>query len=125
MTPFEVVDLFTTKKQKLDFDNEDKKAYIPFLINKTLSFNVETLMYANDMNINYNLDNDLQFDYYFYSLPKKKYYFKWAKDKKDDDVLFFSKHFGYNIKKSREALAILTDEQLKTIKTKLEQGGIK
>lgn len=124
MSPFDVIKTFTEKKDYCIDDDEAEKAYIPFLINKTLSFNVETLLYANEMNLNHGLDKKLQYDYYFHSLKKRKYFTKYFKRKKDDDLDLIQKYYGYNVTKAKQALTILTDEQLTTIRKKFEEGGI-
>ena len=125
MKPFEVIKSFTKDKTYIINEDEALKAYVPFFINKTLSFNVETLLHANEMNLNYGLDKKLQYDYYFYSLKKRFYEIKYFKRKKDDDLEMIQRYYGYNVTKAKQALTILTDEQLKQIRTKFEEGGIK
>lgn len=125
MKPFDVIKSFTEDKKYIIEDDETKKAYIPFFINKTLSFNVETLLHANEMNLNYGLDKKLQYDYYFHSLKKRKYFTKFFKRKKDDDLEMIQRYYGYNVTKAKQALTILSEEQLKQIRKKFEEGGIK
>ena len=125
MSPFDFVKSVTLQKNYMMNEPNAEKAYIPFLINKTLSFNVETIMHANEMNLNYGLDKKLQYDYYFYTFPKKKYYNSWFKKKENADLNLIRQYYGYNIQKAKEALTILTDEQLEIIRKKFEQGGIK
>jgi len=124
ISPFDFAKSATHTKEYLMEDEESEKSYVPFLINKTLSFNVETLMYANEMNLCSNLDKKLQYDYYFHILPKKKYYNKWFKKKDNDTLVMLMDYYNCSIQKAREAMNLLSDEQIKTIRKKIEQGGI-
>ena len=124
ISPFDFVKSVTSEKTYIMTDEENEKAYIPYLINKTLSFNVETLMYANEMNLCHNLDKKLQYDFYYHTFPKKSYYNKWFKKKENDDLNLIRQYYGYNIQKAREALKILSQEQIQTIRKKFEEGGI-
>ena len=123
-TPFDYAKSVTETKEYMITDEASEKAYIPFLINRTLSFNVDTIMHANEMNINSGLDKKLQYDYYYYMLPKRKRYNKWFKKKEDIDLQLVRDYYKCNIQKAKEALTILSKEQLETIRKKFEQGGI-
>ena len=43
-----------------------------FIINRALSMNVDTVLYVNEMNVRYQLDPVLQYDYFINSLRQKK-----------------------------------------------------
>jgi len=118
-SPFDYVNSVTTNKEYID----DIDGYIPYLINRSLSFNVETLLYANEMNINSSIDKRLQYDYYFNIIPKKKYYNKWIKKRDNADLELVRKYFNCSITKAKTTLTILSREQLETIRKKFEQGG--
>ena len=44
-------------------DAETEKAYAPFLVNRSLSYYQDTVMFANEMNRHAQLDNRLQYDF--------------------------------------------------------------
>lgn len=119
-SPFDQIKSFSEKKE-YDYD---PKAYTPYVINRALSFIPETVLHANLMNINHQMDGRWQYDYYFHALTKRKRYSKWLKKTENSDVEVVREYFGFNITKAREALRILSEEQLETIKKKLEQGGL-
>ena len=48
------------KNNLLDEDNAIK-GYPPYIINRCLSGTIDTIMYANEMNMNHFLDNDVQY----------------------------------------------------------------
>ena len=99
------------------------KDYNPWITNKTLSYFQDTILYANEMNKNFHLTNQQQFDYFLFSINKRKRFSKQAKKVTSEDVNHIAQYFGYSLKKAEEVLTVLTSEQLKTIKQKLELGG--
>ena len=76
------------------------------------------------MNIHSNIPAKWQFEFLLNSITKKKRFSKWAKaDKATDSLLMVQEYFGYSSDKAKEALSVLTDEQLNLIKEKLNKGG--
>jgi len=124
MSPFDYVKSLIKTKEYLIIDQVTEKAYVPHLINRSLSLSINTLMHANEMNLMSNLDHKLQYDYYFHLLPKSRGA-KWIKKFDDSDLMMLRDYYKCNLHKAREALAILTKEQLATIRKKFEQGGTK
>ena len=124
-------------KQYLKSINEDKnnlmdgddplyeRKYPAFIINKCLAPFNDTIMLVNEMNKHNHLDNKLQFDFLLNSLKKQKRYASWMKASKVKNLEYVKEYFGYNNQKARAALDILTDEQIATIKDKLNKGGKK
>ena len=104
-------------------DKLAEKSYSPFLTNRALSYHNDTVFFANEMNTRHQLDNLLQYDFLLNIVRPKKRYAKWSKKDNDGDVLTVKEYFGYNDTKARQALAILTDEQLSLIKIKMQKGG--
>ncbi len=76
------------------------------------------------MNKSHFLDKKLQYDFYINSLRKKKRFAPWLKKGKVDDIEAVKKYYGYNNEKAQQALRILTKEQIKYIKDKLNTGGV-
>lgn len=54
--------------------------------------------------------------------PKKRFA-KWVKKQKDSDVAVVKEYYGYNDVKARQALTILSDEQITEIRTRIDKGG--
>ena len=112
-----------TKKNLLEEDPQLKKEYPPFIINKCLSGFVDTILFSNEMNMNHHLDNDMQYSFYLNSLRKKKRFSPWLRQDKVKDLDYVKKYYGYSNEKAKQALKILTEEQLNFIKSKFETGG--
>jgi len=122
MSPFEFVKSVAQTKEYIMVDQVAEKAYVPHLINRTLSLSVSTLMHANEMNLKSDLDHKLQYDYYFYILPKVPRS-GWIKKFNDINLMMIQDYYQCNLQKAQEALAILTKKQLETIRKRFEQGG--
>ena len=109
-------------------DSDDpmwKKKYNAFMINKVLSFFSDTIMMANEMNRNYILENDMQFQFLLNSIRSKKRYSPFLRAEKLNDLDVVKEYYEYNNEKAKSALDILTKDEVKLIKEKLFKGGKK
>jgi len=104
-------------------DDIAEKQYLPYMVNRGLSYFPETAMYANEMNQNYHLDERLQFDYLINSISRKRRFGKWLKPTESEDLLIVKEHYGYSNEKARSALTILSSEQLNELKQRQFKGG--
>ena len=113
------------KKDVLQTEH-DEEEYKPFLVNKSLSYHIDCLYYSNMMNLHPQLDNILQFHYLINSVrPMKRKFEKWQKAEVDNRLECVKEYFGFSNEKAKEALRILTDEQLTYIQEKTNKGGVK
>ena len=124
MSPFDYVDLILhKKKQDDDFDIGN---YAPFLVNRSLSYHMDCVLHVNEMNIKPNIDKDLQYQYLLNSIrPMKRKFEPWQKSLVDKDIQCVKEFFGYSNQKAKDALSILTDEQIADIKIRIDKGGVK
>jgi len=119
-----VPSILQTKKNPFQ-DEHDYKDYVPFVVNRALSFHQDCVLYANEMNINPALDKDMQYLFYLNTIRSMKRKFQpWQKTLADKDIEAVKKYFGYNSQKAKEALRILNDDQIAEIRTKTEKGGV-
>jgi len=103
---------------------EDVKSLSPYIINKALSSNFDTVLYANEMNRRPLLDKKLQYDYLFFSIRKyKRKYQKWVKYNESKDIEIIKEYFNYTTKKAEDVYGLLTKEDLKYIENVLNKGG--
>ena len=113
-----------TKEKLMDTEDEEwEKKYPPFIVNKCLSGFQDSLMLVNEINQYPNTDKKLQFDFLINSLRSRKRFTPWMKANKLDDLEYVKEFYGYNNEKAKIALTILNDEQIATIKQKLNKGG--
>jgi hypothetical protein len=82
-------------------------------------------MYANEMNKYHSLDKKLQYDFFINTLRPKKRFSPWIKKEEIKDLEVVKSYYKYSNEKAKQALKILSKEQIKFIKSKLETGGRK
>ena len=113
-------------KENLIEENPDLiKEYAPFIINKCLSGQIDTILFANEMNMNHHLDKDMQYSFYLNSLRKRKRFSPWLRKDKVTDLECVKQYYGYSNEKASQALKILSKDQIAFIKQRLEIGGKK
>jgi hypothetical protein len=113
-------------KENLTEENPDIiKEYAPFIINKCLSGQIDTILFANEMNMNHHLDKDMQYSFYLNSLRKRKRFSPWLRKDKVTDLECVKQYYGYSNEKASQALKILSKDQIAFIKQRLEIGGKK
>jgi hypothetical protein len=124
MTPFDYVNLVLhNKKQDGELDFVD---YAPFIVNRSLSYHLDCILFAQDMNRWPSLDKDMQYQYLLNTIrPMKRKFAPWQKASKDKDIDSVKTYFGYSDQKAIEALRILTDDQIAEIRKKTDKGGVK
>tara|TARA_B100001029_G_C14612674_1_gene209838 strand:+ start:132 stop:509 length:378 start_codon:yes stop_codon:yes gene_type:complete len=105
------------------FEDEPEAKYPAFVVNKCLSGSLDSVLFANEMNKSHHLDPKMQYDFYRNSLRKKKRFAPWLKKGKVEDLDAIKKYYGYSNEKAQQAMNILTKEQVKYIKQKLNTGG--
>ena len=113
------------KKNLIEEDPSTIKDYAPYIINRCLSGNIDSILFANEMNKYSFLDKDMQYSFYLNTLRKKKRFSPWLRKDKVTDLEIIKQYYGYSNEKASNALKILTPEQIKFIKQRLDTGGSK
>jgi len=125
MNPFEYLTAINDSKKDIMIDDIAEKGYNAFMVNRGLSYFQDTILFANEMNRNAHLDNRLQFDFLINIIRKRKRFSKWMKPETVSDVEVVKEYYGYSNEKARQALTLLTPEQINEIKKKVYKGGRK
>ena len=124
MNPFEhVKNLHTKKRRWEDFNDEEKKSFNVYIINKTLSFNPKYLnivnMVQNYTGLNQILSQKEVFNLYFNLLPTKFRFYKWIKGektKKDKEKAeYLALHFRVSTREAYDYLKILDRKTINRI----------
>lgn len=113
-----------TKTNLIDEDPLLESKYLPYVINRCLSGHIDSLMYANEMNINHCLDYKLQYDFLLNTLRSKKRFSPWVRKDELVNLQIVKKYYGYSDEKAKQVLPLLSNEQLDIIRQKLETGGL-
>ena len=125
MNPFEYTNAINYSKKNIMVDDIAEKQYNPFMVNRMLSYFNDTVLMANEMNLNHHLDNRLQFDFFINIIRKKKRFSKWNKPETVSDVEVVKQYYGYSNEKARQVLTLLTSKQIDELKKKVFKGGRK
>ena len=110
-------------KENLIEDPEAISSYPPYIVNRCLSGHLDTVLFANEMNKYSNLDKDMQYSFFLYTLRKRKRFSPWLKKEQVDDLDLVKKHYGYSNEKAKVAVSFLTKTQLEYIRNKHDMGG--
>lgn len=125
MNPFDFLNEINYGKNNIMVDDIVEKQYNPFMVNRGLSYFQDTVLMANEMNVNHHLDNRLQFDFFINIVRKRKRFSKWQKPETLSEVEAVKAYYGYSNEKARQALTLLTSEQIDLLKKKVYKGGRK
>jgi len=127
MSPFDFVNAVSHNKKQLMTGTENdelaESSYVPFVVNKALSYFPDTILHANEMNRYSNTDNKLQFHYLLNSIRPAKRFAKWVKREDNESVELVKQFYGYSTEKAVQVVSLLTSDNLHYIKQKLERGG--
>ena len=124
MNPFDhVKNLHTKKRRWKDFNDEEKKSFNVFIINKTLSFNPDYLsivnMVQNYTGLNQVLSQKEVFNLYFNLLPTKFRFYRWIKGEKTkkhkENAEYLAIHFNVSTREAYDYLNILNKKTIKSI----------
>lgn len=117
-----VPSILQTKKDVL----EDEKDYNAFIVNRALSYHIDCILYANQMNMCPNIDSKLQYHFFLNTIrPMKRKFQAWQKKDNIKDLEAVKEYFGYSNEKAKSALKILSEKDISYIKEKIEKGGVK
>lgn len=100
--------------------SDDIDAYNPYITNRFFSFFPDTLYYAQLINQNHNLDPVYQYFFLINTIRPAKRFQKWLKREENADIDVVREYYGYTDVKAKEALLILTEEQLETIRQRIK-----
>lgn len=124
ISPFDFVNAIHYTKQELIVDDWSEKQYLPFIVNKSLSFGLDTVIPANEMNSRPHLGKRLQFSFLINTIRPQKRFNKWLKAEKIEELDIVKKYYNYSTEKALQAMRILTPDHLNTIKKRLYTGGL-
>ncbi len=110
-------------KENLMEDSFNERKYPAWVVNRALYAHPDTILLVNEMNVNNHLESKLQFDFLLNSIRPRKRFAPWLKTSKIDNLDLVKEYFGYSDQKAKEALTLLTDDDLELIRSKLNKGG--
>ena len=112
-----------SKKNMMDQDPELESSYPSWIINKCLSSFTDTVLFANEMNMNWHISKRMQYDFFINSLRPRKRFSPWSKKESIDYLEDVQEYYGYSYTKSLEVIRILPKSDLEQIRKLLHKGG--
>lgn len=125
LSPFDYLNSINSSKGDIMFDDIAEKQYVPYVVNRSLSYFNDTVLMANEMNRYHHIDNKLQYHFLLNIVRPRKRFSKWAKPDTHNDIEAVKEYYGYSNDKARQVLPLLSPEQITTIKKKVYKGGRK
>ena len=104
-------------------DDIAEKGYAPFMINRALSYFVDTVLFANEMNVNHHIDGRLQYHFLINIIKKKKRFSKWLKPTEVENLELIKEYYGYSNEKAKSVLPLFNAEHIEEIKQRIYKGG--
>ena len=121
MNPFDhIKNLHTKQRSWDDFNDEEKKSFNIFIINKALSMNPNYLNIVNMVQryTNNLLDPKEVFNLYFNLLPNKFRFYKWikgTKDKNKEKYQILAQHFKCSSREAKDYMELLDKKEINRI----------
>ena len=119
----EVLNAINYDKTPLLNDDLQEKEYVSFVVNRSLSYFPDTILHANQMNYANHLPKRMQFDYLRFSIRPRKRFSKWIKSQEEKDLELLKSHYNYSNERAKEALRVLTEDQIENIRSLYDYGG--
>lgn len=123
MNHFDYLNSINLTKKDIMVDDIAEKDYNGFMVNRGLSYFADTVIIANEMNRYHHLDKKLQYHFFINMIRKRKRFSKWAKAQTESEIDAVKEYYGYSNEKARQAVTLLSPEQITNIKNKVSKGG--
>ena len=100
------------------------KSYVPFIINRGLSYFSDTVLFANEMNRLSHIPHRMQYDFLRDAVNPRKRFSKWTKKRSaEDDVKLIQRKYNYSRSKAEAVYPLFSDEELVKLRKSMDTGG--
>ena len=120
--PFDYINSVSETKKDM---RDDLSGYVPFVVNRALSYFKEAVLIANEMNTRHHLDESLQYRFLFETLPSRRRRAKWYKKTSaqkteqklhDQYVEVIMQHHNVSSSEAEEMVVLYDEEELVRLK---------
>lgn len=111
---WDIVNDISAKFHKIS-DEQIEESYDPFLVNRAMSYHIDTILAANLMNTSTGLSDKMQYLFYINSVTPKKRFSKWGKKRNNDLAVKIAQHYKTNLTRAEEILSILPENAIEKI----------
>ena len=120
---FEFLKDISYKKDYI-YNDETRKDYSPYMINRYLSMLESTILYAQEMNTRPHIEPELHYEYLMNAIRPMSRFFKYKKaEKAHEDVVMLADYYQCSLVKAREYFKLHTLEDIREIAIKMNKGG--
>jgi len=123
LTPFTFVDSICVTKQDLMDTPSAEKAYVPFIVNRSLSNFADTARLANKTNYMHTADNVMQYKFLLHTVPKRRRIAKWHKRAVSDSIDVVRQYYMCSYREAEEYVSLLTPDQIDGLRQRMFTGG--
>lgn len=123
----EILNSINTNKTNLMVgDNADhyRSAYVPYVVNHCMMAHIDTVLIANELNRRPWMQKDEQYVVYLNMVNPRKRFAPWLKTEKIEDLDIVKEYYGLSTHKAKEAMKILTQDEIQQMKVVLDRGGV-
>jgi len=100
------------------------KHYVSFVINRSMSYFRDTVLFANEMNIRHTLPARMQYDFYRNVVSPKRRFSKWSKKTKaSEDIKIIQKLYDYSQEKAESVHSLFSSDDINHLYTMSDKGG--
>jgi len=125
MTPFDYLNDIMLGKKNIA-DDTFQKDYVPFLVNRGLSYQSDCVLFANEMNIRNSIDKNQQYLFLLNTVrAKRRSFAKWGKPVQNSAVDLIKSYFGYSDARALEVINLIADTDIEKLKQLTDAGGTK
>tara|TARA_R110000824_G_scaffold276181_2_gene464732 strand:+ start:1951 stop:2328 length:378 start_codon:yes stop_codon:yes gene_type:complete len=100
----------------LDDAETAEKNYVPYVINRCLSYFTDTVLHANQMNMHPDLNGKMQYDYYMETIRKRKRFSKWIKNEISDELTLVMENFNCSAPKAKNIIPLLSEDYIEQLR---------
>jgi len=124
---FDILNAATVGKLDLDFNDEEvKKAYDQYMINRWLSMDESLIFLAEMLTTSHHLTDEDHYNMVKAALPQEKFYFKYMKRKKDlteKEKRYIAHNFEIGLKDAEDYINQMDDDEIKAVLEKYTYGN--
>lgn len=104
-----------------------EKMYPAYAVQRCMALHRDTVLYANELNIrglsSFNMSHRQQFEFFLYSVRKKKRFAKWEKPEKEETIEKLKEIYNCSVSKAREIVVVLSQEQIDSLILQYDAKG--
>jgi hypothetical protein len=126
-SPFDFVKSIcgSSRTSLMDECPEGRSQYLPFIINRSLSYHEDTVLLVNEMNKYHTLTREQQYDFLRHTVRPRNRFAKWVKPEKVKNVDIVAEYYHISTQLATTMMDILDDKAIKVMKKELDKGGLK